>query len=124
MRILLVEDDHAIAHVIRRGLEAAGYTVDAVEDGALGREAALESPYDLMILDLMLPGMDGRSLCRELRAQGRTMPVLMLTARDSLDDRIEGFAAGADDYLVKPFHFAELLARVQALLRREHAPVS
>jgi DNA-binding response OmpR family regulator len=124
MRILLVEDDHAIAHVIRRGLEAAGFAVEAVEDGGSGLEAAQRSSYDLMILDLMLPGMDGESVCRELRAQGRRLPVLMLTARDGLDDKIRGFEAGADDYLSKPFHFAELLARVQALLRREHAVVA
>ena len=121
MRILLAEDDRPIAHVIQRGLTAAGYQVEVVEDGEAALDRALATSYDLLILDLMLPLRDGLSLCEELRARGRRSPVLMLTARDGVQDRLRGFQAGADDYLVKPFHFAELLARVDALTRRTAA---
>lgn len=118
MKILLAEDDRAIAHVIRRGLTAAGYAVDHAEDGETALQMGLSEEYDLQILDLMLPGRDGWSVCEELRSRGRATSVLMLTARDSVEDRLRGFRAGADDFLPKPFHFAELLARVDALLRR------
>ena len=118
MRLLLVEDDHKIAGYVKRGLEEEGYAVDAAYDGRDGLDWALAAPYDLFILDVMLPGLDGFSLCRELRRQGIQAPVLMLTARDAVDDRVDGLDAGADDYLVKPFAFRELLARLRALLRR------
>ncbi|MCB0149915.1 MAG: response regulator transcription factor [Caldilinea sp.] len=118
MRLLLVEDDHKIAGYVKRGLEEEGYAVDAAYDGRDGLDWALAAPYDLFILDVMLPGLDGFSLCRELRRQGIHAPVLMLTARDAVDDRVDGLDAGADDYLVKPFAFRELLARLRALLRR------
>jgi len=113
-----VEDDHKIAGYVKRGLEEEGYAVDAAYDGRDGLDWALAAPYDLFILDVMLPGLDGFSLCRELRRQGIQAPVLMLTARDAVDDRVDGLDAGADDYLVKPFAFRELLARLRALLRR------
>lgn len=122
MRILLAEDDRPIAHVIRRGLGAAGYEVDVAEDGDSAFAGALAGDYDLLILDLMLPRRDGWSICEELRRRGKSHAVLMLTARDGVQDRLRGFQAGADDYLPKPFHFAELLARVEALARR--APVA
>ena len=118
MRLLLVEDDHKIAGYVKRGLEEEGYAVDAAYDGRDGLDWALAAPYDLFILDVMLPGLDGFSLCRELRRQGIQAPVLMLTARDAVDDRVDGLDAGADYYLVKPFAFRELLARLRALLRR------
>lgn len=118
MRILLAEDDAGIGHVIRRGLSAAGYHVDHALSGQEALDLAWDGDYDLLILDLMLPGRDGWSVCEELRRAHRDTPVLMLTARDSLEDRLRGFRAGADDYLAKPFHFAELLARVEALVRR------
>ena len=118
VRLLLVEDDHKIAGYVKRGLEEEGYAVDAAYDGRDGLDWALAAPYDLFILDVMLPGLDGFSLCRELRRQGIHAPVLMLTARDAVDDRVDGLDAGADDYLVKPFAFRELLARLRALLRR------
>ena len=118
MRLLLVEDDHKIAGYVKRGLEEEGYAVDVAYDGRDGLDWALSAPYDLFILDVMLPGLDGFALCRELRRQGIHAPVLMLTARDAVDDRVDGLDAGADDYLVKPFAFRELLARLRALLRR------
>ncbi len=119
MRILLVEDDRAIADFILAGLREEGHALDHV---AVGNEVAdwtAAVDYDLVILDVMLPGKDGYTICRDLRAQGGRMPVLMLTARDSIDDRVHGLDSGADDYLVKPFAFAELLARIRALGRRE-----
>lgn len=118
MRLLLVEDDHKIAGYVKRGLEEEGYAVDVVYNGRDGLDWAISAPYDLFILDVMLPGLDGYNFCRELRRQGKHAPVLMLTARDAIDDRVEGLDAGADDYLVKPFAFRELLARLRALLRR------
>lgn len=118
MRLLLVEDDHRIASYVKRGLEEDGYAVDVAYDGSDGLDWAQSAPYDLFILDVMLPGLDGFSLCRALRRQGIHAPVLMLTARDAVDDRVDGLDAGADDYLVKPFAFRELLARLRALLRR------
>jgi len=118
MRILLVEDELKMARAIRRGLEQEGYAVEAVTDGTDAVHRGLYEEYDAIVLDVMLPGLDGFSVCRELRSKGRWAPVLMLTARDGVDDRIRGLDAGADDYLVKPFSFGELLARLRALVRR------
>ncbi|HTE18000.1 MAG TPA: response regulator [Armatimonadota bacterium] len=119
MKILLVEDERPIASVIRRGLEGARYSVDVAEDGESGLRMALERPYSLIILDVMLPGRDGWSICEALRARRNATPILMLTARDAVEDRIRGMELGADDYLAKPFNFGELIARVQSLLRRD-----
>ncbi len=118
MRILVVEDELKMARAIRRGLEQEGYAVDAVADGSDAVHRGLYEEYDAIVLDVMLPGIDGFAVCRELRAKGRWAPVLMLTARDGVEDRIRGLDAGADDYLVKPFSFGELLARLRALVRR------
>ncbi|MDD5069475.1 MAG: response regulator transcription factor [Candidatus Omnitrophica bacterium] len=119
MRILLVEDEPKIASFISRGLKEANYVVDIVSEGNQALFQAEVNPYDLIILDIMIPGRDGFSVCRLLRAKGIDVPILMLTARDSLIDRISGLDSGADDYLTKPFAFQELLARVRALLRRK-----
>jgi heavy metal response regulator len=121
MRILLVEDEERIAAFIRKGLHEELYTVDRARDGAEALDIALAAEYDLIILDVRLPGRDGIAVCRELRAQGKKTPILMLTARDSVDDRVRGLDAGADDYLIKPFAFQELLARLRALARRPAA---
>jgi heavy metal response regulator len=118
MRILVVEDEHKISAYVKRGLEEAGYAVDAVFSGLEALDWAEAAPYDLIILDIMLPKMDGLSVCEELRKRGNRVPILMLTARDAIDDRVAGLDAGADDYLVKPFALKELLARVRALTRR------
>jgi two-component system, OmpR family, response regulator len=118
MRILLVEDDEAIAGLLTRGLKEAGFAVDRAVDGEAGLRAALEQPCDAAIVDLMLPKRDGLSLIEELRRRRNTTPVLILSARRTVDDRVRGLQAGGDDYLTKPFAFAELLARVQALVRR------
>lgn len=118
MRILVVEDEEKIAAFIKKGLEEEGYAVDMVGDGEAAIDYALSADYDVIILDIMLPRKDGFAVCRELRARGSSAPVLMLTARDAVDDRVQGLDAGADDYLVKPFAFRELVARVRALLRR------
>jgi DNA-binding response OmpR family regulator len=126
MRILVVEDDPAIAAAIRSILEDAGEAVDVTNDGSDALGWAGTYPYDLVILDIVLPGMDGLAVCRALRADGARMPILMLTALDAIDDRVAGLDAGADDYLAKPFAGAELLARVRALRRRgagEAAPL-
>lgn len=120
MRVLMVEDDRQIGSVIRRGLESARFQVEWVTTGDAGLEAARRGGYSLIILDLMLPGLDGWTICRELRDARCTTPILVLSARDSVEDRIRSFEIGADDYLAKPFNFAELLARVHALLRRDH----
>ena len=119
MRILLVEDERGLASVLKRGLQEHGYAVDAAGDGEEALAFAESEPYDLIVLDVMLPDLDGFSVCRRLRAMRSTVPVLMLTARDSIEDRVLGLDCGADDYLVKPFDPRELLARVRALLRRE-----
>jgi DNA-binding response OmpR family regulator len=118
MRILLVEDDAEAAAVLARGLREHAYAVDVVEDGEEALEAAATNDYDALVLDRMLPRRDGISVCRALREEGAAVPILMLTARDALVDRIEGLDAGADDYLTKPFEIDELLARLRALLRR------
>jgi DNA-binding response OmpR family regulator len=118
MRLLLVEDEKKLADFIARGLRAEGFAVDVSHDGASGWSMAEGSDYDLIILDLMLPELSGTEVLRRLRRQGGTAAVLVLTARDATRDKVENFEAGADDYLTKPFAFAELLVRVKALLRR------
>jgi DNA-binding response OmpR family regulator len=119
MRILVVDDDRRLCAVIRRGLLEEAYAVDLAYDGEEGEYLAEVNPYDLIILDIMLPNKDGIEVCRELRAKKINTPILMLTAKDAVEDRVRGLDTGADDYLVKPFAFNELLARVRALLRRE-----
>lgn len=119
MRILLIEDEASISRMICRGLEGAKYAVDVAADGATGLEMALEHPYGLIILDVMLPHMNGWQVCEGLRARRLAVPILMLTARDAVEDRVRGLDAGADDYLPKPFDFQELMARIRALLRRD-----
>jgi heavy metal response regulator len=121
MRILLVEDERRIADFIARGLEGSGYSVDIAENGQEGLTKTSEAAYDLIILDLMLPDMDGLALLEKIRNRKISQPVLILSARGSLDDRVKGLDVGADDYLVKPFAFLELLARIRALLRRGQA---
>lgn len=121
MKILIIEDEHRIAQAIKKGLEQERYTVDLAFDGNRGFDLASSGDFDLVILDLMLPGMDGLTLCHELRAQNIEVPVLILSARGQVVDRIDGLNNGADDYLTKPFSFEELLARVKALLRRPKA---
>jgi heavy metal response regulator len=116
--VLIVEDDNKIASFIQKGLKQAGYAVDHVTDGEEGLSMAQISPYDVAIVDIMLPGMDGLSLIEALRRKGVDTPVIILSAKRSVDDRIKGLKAGGDDYLTKPFSFSELLARVQALMRR------
>jgi len=120
-RILVVEDERAIASMLRRGLALDGYTVTVAEGGKAALDAVRDRSPDLVVLDLMLPDLDGLEVARRLRAAGEHMPVLMLTARDGVSDRVRGLDAGADDYLVKPFALDELLARVRALLRRATA---
>jgi two-component system, OmpR family, response regulator len=118
MRVLVVEDEVKMAALLRRGLSEEGLTVDVAGEGERALLMAGASEYDAVVLDVMLPGMDGFETCRRLRREGVWAPVLMLTARGSLDDRVAGLDGGADDYLVKPFAFAELLARIRALVRR------
>jgi two-component system, OmpR family, response regulator len=118
MRILVIEDEHKIANSIKKGLEQESYAVDVAYDGNDGYDLATTESYDVIILDLMLPGMDGVSICKSLREQKIHIPILILTARGELADKVDGLNSGADDYLVKPFAFAELLARVKALARR------
>lgn len=118
MRLLVVEDEVRMAVLLRRGLGEEGYAVDVAADGPEGLWLAQENDYDVIVLDAMLPGLDGFEVCRRLRGSARWAPVLMLTARDTVEDRIRGLDAGADDYLVKPFALGELAARVRALLRR------
>ncbi len=121
MRILLIEDERKVADFVARGLRAERLAVDVAHDGTLAWEMASAANYDLIILDLMLPGMKGTELLRRLRREGGTAAVLVLTARDATSDKVENFEAGADDYITKPFAFAELLMRVKALLRRPPA---
>jgi two-component system copper resistance phosphate regulon response regulator CusR len=118
MRILVVEDEPAAAAVLAKGLREHAYAVDIAGDGEAARDQISGTDYDLVILDVLLPRINGLELCREIREFGATVPILMLTARGGLDQRVEGLDAGADDYLSKPYHFPELLARVRALLRR------
>ena len=121
MRILLVEDEPVAARMLAKGLREQGYAVDAAADGDRALYQQSINDYDLVILDVMLPGKDGFEVCRTIREEGSGVPILMLTARDSVDDRIVGLDSGADDYLTKPFDFGELLARTRALLRRTDA---
>jgi two-component system response regulator QseB len=123
MRILLVEDDKMIAEGVRKALRGDGFAVDWVQDGESALTAAAGEPYDLVLLDLGLPKRDGLDVLRTMRTRGLTMPVLIVTARDAVADRVKGLDAGADDYLVKPFEEEELVARVRALLRRGERPV-
>ncbi len=118
MRALIIEDDQTIADFVARGLRESGFAVDHAPDGEAGLEAALHQIHDVAIVDLMLPKRDGLSVIDELRRRGKSTPVLILSARRSVDDRVRGLQAGGDDYLTKPFAFSELLARVQALVRR------
>jgi len=118
MRVLLVEDERRISSYVRRGLEEQGYAVDVAFTGPEALESAMATTYDVIVLDILLPELDGLAVCRELRRRKLRMPILMLTARDSVDDRVAGLDAGADDYLVKPFALKELLARLRALGRR------
>ncbi|MBC7879773.1 MAG: response regulator transcription factor [Anaerolineae bacterium] len=118
MRVLVVEDERSIAQFVRQGLCEAGFAVDLAHDGLTGLDFALVAEYDLFVLDILLPALDGLSLLRQLRERQIRTPVLLLTARDAVEDRVRGLDAGADDYLVKPFAFSELLARLRALLRR------
>jgi DNA-binding response OmpR family regulator len=118
MRLLLIEDDLEIAAFIRKGMKEAGFSVDHAAEGPVGLEMAIASPYDVAVIDLMLPGLDGLAVIDELRRRRIRVPVLILSARRSVGERVEGLEAGGDDYLTKPFAFSELLARVQALLRR------
>lgn len=118
MRILLVEDEKNVAAFIKKGLEEEFYSVDIAEDGSEGLLMARSNDYDLIILDIMLPGINGVELCRRIREKDRRVPILMLTAVDSVESKVQGLESGADDYLTKPFAFSELLARIKALLRR------
>ena len=124
MRILLVEDEPSAARFIAKGLREAKHAVDIATDGIAASRQCQENDYDAVILDVMLPGKDGLAVCRDLRAGGSDVPVLMLTARDAVEARVQGLDAGADDYLTKPFDFRELLARVRALTRRDRRPLA
>ena len=119
MRILVVDDDRRLCSVVKRGLVEEAYAVDVAYDGEEGEYCAAVNSYDLIILDIMMPKKDGIEVCQEVRAKNINAPILILTAKDAVEDRVKGLDAGADDYLVKPFAFNELLARVRALLRRE-----
>lgn len=118
MRILIIEDEKKVAGFLKNGLKEEGYAVDDAYDGQTGFDMAVENEYDIIILDLMLPGLDGITLCKKLREQGNNTPILMLTAREAVKDRVIGLDAGADDYMTKPFAFEELLARVRVILRK------
>lgn len=122
MKLLVVEDEHKTADYVRQGLTEAGFIVDIARDGPDGLHLATTEHYDLIVLDVMLPGIDGRKVLQSIRATGNQVPVLFLTARSSVDDRVQGLELGADDYLTKPFAFSELLARVRTLLRRGGSP--
>lgn len=118
MRVLVIEDEHKIANSIKKGLEQESYAVDVAYDGEYGFDLASTEDYDVIVLDLMLPKMDGMEICKQLRKDNIHTPILMLTAKSQLGDKVTGLNAGADDYLVKPFAFAELIARIRALTRR------
>lgn len=120
MKLLVIEDEHRIAQAIKKGLEQERFIVDVAYDGAEGFDLASGEAYDCIILDLMLPGMDGITICKTLRKEGKHTPILMLTAKGQLQDKVEGFNSGADDYMTKPFAFEELLARIRALTKRPH----
>lgn len=119
IRVLVIEDDKKVARFIQKGLSAEGFEVEVAEDGDIGFQLATERSYDVMSLDVMLPGKDGFTLAEDIRRKGITTPLLLLTAKDTLSDKLTGFKAGADDYLVKPFAFEELIVRLQALARRK-----
>jgi two-component system copper resistance phosphate regulon response regulator CusR len=123
MRMLIAEDDYALASFVKKGLEAEHYAVDVSADGERVRAQASEFSYDLLVLDLNLPRLDGVSILRHLRTRKPSMPILVLTGRGRIEDRVQCLDLGADDYLVKPFSFSELSARIRALLRRSHLPV-
>jgi len=118
MRVLLVEDETSLSRYIKKGLEEEGYAVDTVTNGKEALSATNTATYDIVLLDIMIPGINGIEVCKHIRARGQSFSILMLTARDSIDDRINGLDAGADDYMVKPFAFEELLARIRAITRR------
>lgn len=120
MRLLLIEDSQRLRSALENGLRKAGYAVDAARDGSDGLWMALENEYDVIVLDLMLPGMDGLTVLRQLRERGKATHVLILSAKDMIEDRVQGLRLGADDYLVKPFSFDELCARLEALVRRSY----
>jgi DNA-binding response OmpR family regulator len=124
MRVLIVEDEPKMSAFLKQGLEEQRYAVDVADDGEDGLHWALNFPFDVIVLDVMLPGLDGLELCRVLRNRRIATPILMLTARDTVDDRVTGLDCGADDYLVKPFAFRELLARLRALTRRDTSHLS
>lgn len=124
MRVLLVEDEHRLSSVIKKGLEEDGFAVDAAFDGEEGLFLAQSEDYDLVVLDVLLPKMDGIEVCRQLRSQNFKTPVLMLTAKSAVEDKVAGLDSGADDYLTKPFAFLELRSRIQALLRRSRQEAS
>ncbi len=124
MRILIVEDEKKIAEFMKRGLKEEGYAVDVAYDGEEGQFLARTNTYDLIILDLMLPKLDGISLCKGLRKEGLAVPVIMVTAKDAVEDKVAGLDSGADDYITKPFAFEELLARIRALLRKKGVPAT
>lgn len=124
MRVLVVEDERKIANALKRGLEQEAFAVDVSFDGDDGLAMALDEPYDIIVLDRMLPGVDGLSVCKKLREAGKQVPIIMLTAKDAIGDRVAGLNSGADDYLIKPFAFEELLARIRSLLRRPAQVIS
>jgi DNA-binding response OmpR family regulator len=123
MRILVIEDEHKIANAIKKGLHRESYAVDIVHDGIEGYDLASSEQFDVIILDIMLPGMDGIEICKKLREQQIHTPILMLTSKSQIEDKVIGFNSGADDYLTKPFAFAELLVRIKALTRRPQSSI-
>lgn len=123
MRVLVVEDEHKIANAIKKGLQRESYAVDILHDGIAGYDLASSEQFDVIILDIMLPGIDGIEICKKLREQNIHTPILMLTSKSQVQDKVTGFNAGADDYLTKPFAFAELLVRIKALTRRPQSSI-